>query len=295
MASPWTLSSARPSTAARLPELAAWTVDFGGSNNIILEDQLKDVKQKAQHSVGFNNSVAVNGTATAATPANAPQQLAAEDSDVQVAEVRSLGPAATFTVPARTSIPSDNQPHRNAISVLALKGEWTYVTTPKLVASAFLKTKVTNTSGGPLLGGDINAFLGNNFVGKSNIGLVAANASFDLFLGVDENIKVTRTEGVRKEEIGGIISRLKLYKRSFTIEVQNFKTTEASFKLRDQLPVSKNGQIAVVVNKVEPAFKSHDENTGEVTWDFKLKPNEKQKITVEYEIDAPYAQAVAGI
>lgn len=300
-----TLSSARPSTAARLPELAAWTIDFGGQGNVAMDDRNLDYerakvmsRQLTQRSWG-NNSVMVNGAVQQQEdiPA-APSAVltpAPADADLQIAEVRSLGPAATFSVPARTSIPSDDQPHRSAISVQTLKGEWTYETTPKLTAGAFLKTRVTNTSGGPLLAGDINAFLGNNFVGKSNIGLVAANASFDLFLGADENIKVTRTEGVKKEEVGGILTRMKLYKRSFTIEVQNFKSIEASFKLRDQVPVSKNGQISVVVNKAEPAFKSKDDDTGVVVWEFKLKPNEKQKITVEYEVDAPYAQAVAGV
>ena len=298
-----TLSSARPSMAARLPELAAWTIDF---ETIVMAGNLKlgsaqaaNQQQLLGSSSVVNNGIQVTAGATSAIVSGGAVTMTAPsapaEADLQVAEVRSLGPAATFVVPAKASIPSDNQPHRSAISVQTLKGEWTYVTTPKLVPSAFLKTRVTNTSGGPLLGGDINAFLGNNFIGKSNIGLVAANATFDLFLGVDENIKVTRTEGVKKEEIGGILSRLRLYKRSFTIEVQNFKETEASFKLRDQLPVSKNGKIAVVVNQAQPAFTSRDEDTGEVTWEFKLKPNEKQKLTVEYEVDAPYDQPVAGI
>jgi uncharacterized protein (TIGR02231 family) len=294
-----TLSSARPTSAARLPELGTWTIDFGGQAMDAFEEKDVDAtrirnvtKSLAQGSA--NTTVNVPSAADAATM-SAPASPMAAPAGMETAEVRSLGPAATFVVAAKTSIPSDNQPHRNAISVQTLKGDWTYETTPKLIASAFLKTKVTNTSGGPLLAGEINAFLGNNFVGKSSIGLVAANATFDLFLGADENIKVTRTEGVAKEEVGGILSRMRVCKRSFTIEVENFKTTEASFKLRDQLPVSRNGQITVAVDQAEPAFKARDENTGEVNWEFKLKPNAKQKITVEYEVDAPYNTAIAGI
>jgi uncharacterized protein (TIGR02231 family) len=294
-----TLSSARPTAAARLPELPAWTIDFTGDitpmNDVFGLDlaRSKAVSDQAQPSLSIANSTANVPAPDEATPALAAAQPV--DATMQTAEVRTLGPSATFLVPAKTSIPSDDQPHRNAISVQALKGEWTYEATPKLVASAFLKTRVTNTSSGPLLGGDINTFLGKDFIGKSYIGLVAANASFDLFLGADDNIKVTRTEGVKKEEVGGILTRMKIYKRSFTIEVQNFKDTAATFQLRDQLPVSKNGQISVVVDKAEPAFKSRDENTGEVNWEIKLAPNEKQKLTVEYEIDAPYTQSVAGL
>ena len=295
-----TLYSARPSTAARLPELATWTVDFNGMLNQEQDGLTLDLaRSKAWSNAAAQRSAMVmNSAATPAMadlPALTPAAPAPIDASMQVAEVRTLGPSATFTVPARTSIPSDDQPHRIAISVQTLKGEWTYEATPKLVAGAFLKTRVTNASGGPLLAGEINTFLGNNFIGKSNIGLVAANASFDLFLGADENIKVTRTEGVKKEEVGGILTRQKLYKRSFVIEVQNFKDTTASFKLRDQLPVSKNGQITITVNKAEPAFKSHNDDTGEVNWQFDLKSGEKQAITVEYEIDAPYTQSVAGV
>lgn len=295
-----TLSSARPSTAARLPELGAWTVDFDTAINAVTEDKLESSQKMAlaTRMLAQSRSMAVANSTVAAADLAMPAPAATTppaDESMQVAEVRSLGPAATFIVRAKTSIPSDNQPHRSAISVQTLKGEWTYEAIPKLVPTAFLKTKVTNTSNGPLLGGDINAFLGNNFIGKSNIGLVAANATFDLFLGSDENIKVTRTEGVKKEEIGGILTKQKIYRRSFVIEVQNFKTTDIALKLRDQLPVSKNGQITVDVDKAEPPFKTRDENTGEVDWELKLKPNEKQKIMVEYEIDAPYTQAVAGI
>ncbi len=297
-----TLSSARPSTAARLPELSAWTIDLGGL--VALNDKLDNVDLDRAKKVSMTmrnpgaNSLAANAPVQEPDGASslvASTTSAPADASMEIAEIRTLGPAATFIVPAQTSIPSDSQPHRSAISVQTLKGEWTYETTPKLEASAFLKTRVTNTSGGPLLAGEINAFLGNNFIGKSSIKLVAANASFDLFLGVDDNIKVTRTEGVKKEEVGGILTRTKVYQRSFTIEVQNFKSTEASFKLRDQIPVSKNGQVSVVVNKAEPAFSTQDKDTGEVSWDFKLKPNEKQKITVEYEVNAPYEQSVAGV
>jgi uncharacterized protein (TIGR02231 family) len=297
-----TLSSARPSTAARLPDLAAWTVDLGGQsyNAVNFNVDLERAQQSAQ-SLQTRKSLMANATADLKDEADAAQAVAAtspapvSDATLATAEVRSLGPAATFSVPARTTIPSDNQPHRSAISVQSLQGEWTYEATPKLVPSAFLKTKVTNTSGGPLLGGEINLFLGNDYIGKSSIGLVAANATFDLFLGADENLKVTRTEGVKKEEAGGILTRMKLYKRSFTIELENFKSTAATLKVRDQLPVSKNGQVTVAVNQAEPAFQTRDNDTGEVTWEFKLKPNEKKKVTVAYEIDVPYAQAVAGL
>lgn len=291
-----TLSSSRPSLAARLPEMTPWTVDFASErtqaalepDGAVDADQLRQMNATAQPTAATARmmALAAKSAFNPAAPASTP---------MADAQIQSLGPAATFVVPAQTTIPSDDQPHRNAISVQTLKGDWTYEASPKLADGAFLKTRVTNTSTGPLLGGPINVFLGNNFVGQSNIGLVAANASFDLFLGTDDNIKMTRTEGVAKEETGGILTRERIYKRSYVIEVENFKRTDINLELHDQVPVSKNGDIAVRMDTIEPSLRTQNPNTGELTWKLKLRPGQKQNFNVEYEVDAPYDKPVSGV
>jgi uncharacterized protein (TIGR02231 family) len=291
-----TLSSSRPSVAARLPEMTPWTIDF--ASQVVSED-LEKATSSTDRLLNVNATAQATAAAAGATDSAAPAAPSALTAPVPAsmaaAQIQSLGPAATFAVPAKTTIPSDNQPHRNAICVQTLKGEWTYEASPKLADGAFLKTRVTNTSDGPLLGGEINVFLGNNFVGKSNIGLVAANASFDLFLGTDENIKMTRTEGVNKEETGGILTRQRIYKRSYVIEVENFKSTDIDLKLCDQVPVSKNGDIAVRTDKIEPPLQAQNADTGELTWELKIPSRQKQKFTVEYEVDAPYDKPLSGV
>jgi uncharacterized protein (TIGR02231 family) len=289
-----TLSSSRPSLAARLPEMTPWTVDF---ESVLMPDgdEAKEASDKTRIMNATAQATTAPATADAAAPAGPVAMFSPVTTPMADAQIQSLGPAATFVVPARTTIPSDDQPHRNAISVQTLKGDWTYEASPKLADGAFLKTRVTNASTGPLLGGPINVFLGNNFVGQSNIGLVAASASFDLFLGADENIKMTRTEGVAREETGGIITRQRVYKRSYVIEVENFKATDIALELHDQMPVSKNGDIAVRTDTIEPALQKQDPDTGELTWKLKIAPGQKQKFTVEYEVDAPYDKPISGV
>jgi uncharacterized protein (TIGR02231 family) len=293
-----TLSSSRPSLAARLPDMTPWTVDFaslmtpaGGAaiDEDSSADKLRMMNATAQPTAA---SATMADAPEPASPASVPPFATTPMADAQI---QSLGPAATFIVPAKTTIPSDNQPHRNAISVQNLKGGWTYEASPKLADGAFLKTRVTNASTGPLLGGPINVFLGNDFVGQSNIGLVAANASFDLFLGADDNIKMTRTEGIAREETGGILTRQRVYKRSYVIEVENFKATDIDLQLHDQVPVSKNGDIAVRMDTIEPALQTQNADTGELTWKLKMRPGQKQKFTVEYEVDAPYDKPISGV
>ena len=297
-----TLSSARPSTAARLPDLAAWTVDLGGQiyNEANLNVDLERARASSARMFDEQKSLQMNSTAAPAE-ADAAQAVCRDHAGSarrHTRHRRSPFPRARRHVQRagknhhsqRQPAPSQRDLRAVAARRMDLRGH----------AEARAQ-RLPQDEGHQHLGRarcsavEINLFLGNDYIGKSSIGLVAANATFDLFLGADENIKVTRTEGVKKEEAGGILTRMKLYKRSFTIELENFKSTAATLKVRDQLPVSKNGQVTVAVNQAEPAFQTRDNDTGEVTWEFKLKPNEKQKITVAYEIDVPYAQAVAGL
>jgi hypothetical protein len=100
---------------------------------------------------------------------------------------------------------------------------------------------------------------------------------------------------VKKEETGGILSRQRIYRRSFVIEVENFKSTAIALQLHDQVPVSKNGDIQVRTESIEPANHAPNPDTGEVTWEVKLRPAEKEKFTVNYEVDVPYDKPLIGI
>lgn len=217
----------------------------------------------------------------------------ATEAIVAEAMITDAGPSALFEVPGRASIPSDGQPHRNTISMQELKGKFSYEVTPKLALAAYLKARVDNGSGAPLLAGPINIFLGNDYVGRSHINLVSANAGFDLYLGRDDSIKVTRKKDIPKEETGGILTATRVYKRGYTITVENFKKGVEEFQVNDQIPVSQKGSLDVVVDRLPQNGLKENKETGELTWTFSLKPQEKRTIDVAFQIQCdPKAQVV---
>lgn len=289
------LSTARPSAAARLPELSPWTIGLAvpmpmpeAAPASARRQRLEEMAQATAGALADLDQANRSVDAVMDMPAPAPAEMA-------VAVLQDTGPAALFEVPGRATIPSDGQPHRNTISVRNMKGEFSYEVTPKVAAAAYLKARVNNDSGAPLLPGNIHAFLGNDFIGKARIDLVSPNASFDLFLGPDDGIKVTRKADVAKEETGGILTALKVYKRGYKISVQNFKGTTEKFTVNDQIPVSQNGEVKVTAVRLTSADLERDDKTGKLVWKFELKPQQERTFDVEFQVECPAKTAVAGL
>jgi uncharacterized protein (TIGR02231 family) len=211
-----------------------------------------------------------------------------------MASVESLGIAAVFKVPAIASIPSDGEAHRSTISIQTMKGKPEYVAQPKFAKAAFLKSRAVNSSEMPLLPGDISLFVGDEFVGKTSIPLVAPTASFDLYLGVDHGIKVACKETKKRTEQSGIIQKRQVHLRGYEIEVSNFKATPIKITLKEPLPVSQESGLIV-----RPHWGSDvpqwNKDSGAAEWTLELKPQEKKTISYEYEIESNLGTQVAGI
>lgn len=71
-----------------------------------------------------------------------------------------------YEITRRSSIPSDNNPHKVSVAIIDLKPTFEYESVPKRAAHAYLKAKVKNVSPYALLAGPTNIFLDNNFIAK---------------------------------------------------------------------------------------------------------------------------------
>lgn len=287
------LSTARPNQNARLPELNTWTISLLRPqvvSGLSAKPGIAFGEARDQFSVATNDEQRDN-TLFKREPAR-------EETEKKAAEALAVivdnGPVATFEVPGTTTIPSDGQSHRTTVEQLALRAEFAYETTPKLTAAAFLRATATNTSGAPLLPGRINVFQGNDYIGQSQLHLVAPAAEFKLYLGVDDGIKITRDVKVEKEGIGGLLTSVKEYRRGYTIKVENFKAKAKKIIVHDQLPVSRTDEVKVDVEHLSPGVQ-RDKDTGELTWEFTLAPQKKKTLKVDYEVTCPANATVAGL
>jgi uncharacterized protein (TIGR02231 family) len=268
------LSTARPSSAGRMPDLAPVTVDYRTE---------VPLPAAAPDSFGSEKS------AVAAKP-----RPIVEKMDVEQSRIEESGLSVSYRIGPKVTIPSDGQPHRTNVTILPLEGKPEYVATPKLEPAAFLKLHVTNGSDTPLLPGPMNLFREGEFVGNTSMSLIQSGAEFDLYAGRDDAIKIQRKDILNKRSETGLINRRSVEERRFQITVQNFRANPIRIAISDQQPVSGNAEIVVNQTSFSAQPAAVDKLTGKIVWNVDLAPKEKKVIEFGYTIEWAKGKEIEG-
>jgi uncharacterized protein (TIGR02231 family) len=142
--------------------------------------------------------------------------------------------------------------------------------------------------------------LENEFVGKSSIDAISPGQDFDLYLGVDENVKVKREQLERKVDdtmLGGIQSPNRKTIFKYKLSVENFTAKSIAFKLFESMPVSSNDRIKVKIADVslQPTAKDWKDRKGVWLWELKLAPKAKQEIYYTFIVEHPRDMNIGGL
>ncbi len=288
------LSTAKPSTGGNLPYVSSW----------ILRPLQVHYEQRASKMMPM---------------ASARGQYAAFESDNELAETNGgsaglekkkdeaayavaeeKGVAVVYTLPQKASIKSDGSDHKLAVSTQMLKADFEYSTYPRIIPAAYLGSRVTNAKDLQLLPGRVNIFLDGDFVGASNLGNIGPQEEFDLYLGVDENVKVKREQIEKKVDetiIGGIPSPTRKTTFKYKLTVESYKSKKIKVKLFDAMPVSEDDRIKVKLGQVtpEPKEKNWKDRKGVCLWELELEPKAKKEIILNYVVEHPRDMQVEGL
>lgn len=269
------LSTARPSVGAGMPELEPWWLNF------VRPMPASAARNTFGYSAGADAEVAKAKEEMVVTGAAAPAPM-----EYEQAQIESSGVSVVFEIKIPATIPSDGEEHRVAIATQKFDGKIEYVTTPKLADVAFIRTRLTNSSGAPILGGKVNVFRDGDFIGESHVKFIAPGADFDFYLGADDNVKVTRKTLVDRAAENGLFQKRKGVTRKYETTVENFKSLPVKVTMLDQLPVAQDASITVRDVKFSDT-PTQEKDTGKLTWTFDLAPKQKKQITEEFTVDWP--------
>jgi len=220
--------------------------------------------------------------------------------EVEYARVEEKGIAVVYKLARKATVKSDGSEHKLPVSSQILKAKFEYSTYPRLSPFAYLGTRVTNSSKLQLLAGRVNIFLERDFVGSSSIDNIAPGEDFDLYLGVDENVKVKREcleKRVDETLIAGIPSRTKRITLKYKVSVENYKSKTINVRLFEAMPVSQDERIKVKIKDVslQPDEKDWKDRKGVWLWKLKLEPKAKQEIFYTLLIEHPRDMQVEGL
>ena len=119
-----------------------------------------------------------------------------------------------------------------SVILLDLTVDISYVSIPVLAARAYMKAMAKNTSQYQLLPGSINVFLDNIFLTQSSLKFTNPGEEFELYLGVDESIKVELKPAELVKGKTGIIKKTRTHDMKNWIVIKNTKTTPVSTSSR---------------------------------------------------------------
>jgi len=280
-----TLSTARPALSTIKPELKPWYIE-----------EVAPLPRMMQRSKG--------GPMFAAAPAPAPQAMfdagampeaeqPYQEMAAPTATVEGTGATVTFKLAQVVSIPSDNSPHKVNIAAISLTPKLDHLSVPKLAEAAYRRATLTNRSEYLLLPGQANLFVDGDFIGSLALERVAPNEEFEIALGVDDRVVVTRELKAREVDKKHIGDRRRI-RAAYEIEVQNLCDHAIDLEVRDQLPVSRHEQIKVKLETADPKPIEQTE-LNELIWKLSLATKAKQTYRFEFTIEHPATMQVTGL
>lgn len=281
------LSTARPSRGGRMPYVAPWL--------------LRPIETRARRAkLEMMESPMAGGAVDAQMEAFSDKDKALPEPEEQLSYVHEKGVAIVYTLPGKVSVPSDGTEHKRAVFSQAMSADFLYSSYPRSTTDAYLGSRVKNAPDAQLLAGTVQVFIDGDYVGVSSVDAIGPGEEFDLYLGVDENVKVKREQVEKKVDqtlIAGIPSNSRRTRFTYKLTVENYKTKPATVKLFEALPVSEDDRIKVKIESVtrEPKQKEWEDRRGVWLWELTLAPGAKHEITYTFSVEHPRAMDVEGL
>jgi uncharacterized protein (TIGR02231 family) len=301
------LSTARPSLAAVLPELDPWYLNVYSPP---LPVPLRAAKSRIASMSGLPGG---QHTTLAVQPMAMPTMALADEgafdeaqdeqihekelrtADVATATVEQTGTALIFRAGRSVDIPSDNSPHKTTIARDNLPCVFDYVSAPLIDEQVHLRASIENTTERVLLSGDASIFLSSEYVGTTKVKTTAPVEKFKIFLGIDDSIKVKRELVERNVEKGNALQgNIRRITYAYRITVHNYANAPRKVVIRDHLPVSQHERVKVKVQNVQPAPTERTKLELN-TWQFSLAAEGEQKIEYRFVVEHPQDMRVIGL
>lgn len=218
--------------------------------------------------VDIDKSVKIRGTSSLAIPT------------AQVVNQTTID----FEINTPYTIKSDNKNYTVDMEFYDLPAFYQYYSVPKVDKEAFLIANILDWGKYNLLEGEANVFFEETYAGKTLLDVRYASDTLEISLGRDKKVSVNR-EKLKDYTVKQFIGSKKEETRAWKTTVKNNKNQAINMIILDQIPVSTIEEIEVNVQNISGAKRNSE--TGEIKWEFELKPNDKKEFELKYSVKYP--------
>ena len=189
-----------------------------------------------------------------------------------------------FALPGKQTVPSGGKGMTVFLKEQALNARYRHMSYPRADPEVYLTARVYGWDPAGLLAGNAALYVDKGYVGTTYLNPAALGDTLVLSLGRDPGISIKHT--ANPENDGKSFSGKSVRKtRSYKVEVKNTRKAAVDIVITEQVPVSGNKDIEVVLKN-----SSHGEfapKTGKLLWKLTLQPGETRTLEVEYAVTHP--------
>lgn len=198
----------------------------------------------------------------------------------------------SFDIDIPYDILSNGKAHSVALKEIKIPATYKYYAVPRVEKEAFLLAEIGDYSQFNLLPGEANIIFEGMYVGKTVINPNQTMDTLNLSMGRDKKISIKREKVVEKSGTK-FMSSYKEQTFTFDITVRNNKKEEVFMLLKDQYPLSTDKEIEIELLDSDNAKVNAE--TGILTWELTLKPNETKKLRVSYKVKYPKDKVIDNL
>lgn len=198
----------------------------------------------------------------------------------------------SFDIDIPYDILSNGKAHSVSLKDIKIPATYKYYAAPKAEKEAFLMAELNDYAKYNLLPGEANIVFEGMYVGKTMINPNQTQDTLNLSMGRDKKISIKR-ERITDKSGTKFLSSYKEQTFTYDITVRNNKKEEINMLLKDQYPLSTDKEITVELLDKDGA--KANEETGVLSWEIKLKPNETKKYRISYKVKYPKDRLIGNL
>ena len=280
-----TLSSGFPNQNNQAPMLSSWFL----RNDIVQANYGYRQKSKMNQLQGRVAGLAVDQEYKKSETEVMAAPVLAESSVSNYTTVEENQLNVSFDIDIPYDILSNGKVHSVSLKEIKLPASYKYYAVPKAENEAFLLAEIADYSKYNLLRGEANIIFEGMYVGKTFIEPNQTSDTLNLSMGRDKKVSIKR-EKVADKSGTKFLSSKKEQTFTYDITIRNNKKEAVELLLKDQYPLSTNKEIEVELLQSDSAKVNAE--TGILTWQLQLKPNETRKIRISYRVKYPKDQTL---
>ena len=207
----------------------------------------------------------------------------------------------------RATVRADGAPHRVPVGGFEAPARLALVAIPLRSPAVHLRARLANGSA-PLLAGPVDLVASAGYVGRAEVGFVAAGETFELGFGPESDLRVHRDE-TRTRDDAGLLGGWNVTTVRVAVRLSNLGAAAREVEVTERIPISEVAQVEVQLappdayrlgagdppggEAVTQVTARELDDRGLVTWTVELPAYGRRAVTLEYQVRSQ--RGVAGV